>query len=890
MLMQLYENKIFPKLNKFTEITKESSFDILNILNLYDFIELSIECLIKNNLFVFIKKEELSIICEIFSRCLSILEETSTYLNKLQTYIPLRIDNSIIYMPIHRIIAYGKILYAKINNLIGEFKNRIKRESYQSQKLSLNDKDIGTKFKEGVKYNQEVIDYINSLTSKINEMNAIDQRDNMENLNRYEKSISLLNSCESLIPKISSEYLIYFIEKINSFRLQSTHMKELLEIWDESILERIKDLTNPEETNLNNEEQKEEINKKEPIKIGHFHQTTINLITQFEKEIKKDEKNAFNNIIKEHPLDMMKYYYCILETTGYLNIELSFKSLCDYQNYSIKNYYNSEVIKRYVNSDISDWPKFSEYFFALREFSFNSQFERIYQTIELPQSISDFKKAVQDIPYYKTANNDYYDSWNEVKDLLPNNSSYFVLQMNEDKSVLYLGLMTLIEREPKYYIKRILLTRKINEIIDDMIQTIKTMKHILVKTVIVTEAELENLFKEQNEKMNKIINDIENNLGNDISSAFKAFNDIINPEIKDEEDIDQKGKDKKAAPKKVEKAPAGKKAGGKNENLDINLPTSGIEQITFLIDYRLYDLPFESISIFNKIPYKSNDFSLNTNIMRLKNVNFNPSQNASGISLPGNVKYYLDYYKEQKIKNDMMKVLTDNLNIGGGGGGGKKGQEIQVVPLEGVLSIEHKPSVAELQKLYMNSNIFIFTSQTALLYQFPYEIFNTSRYSKCKIGFILDRITNIKNYVDQNSLIPKTFNFNYQPIDTIAMMSLCGVVSILTTKWSIDYNEVSEMLTDVIEESVSKSDYISHALNKYREPKRVKIEKDNNETDINQTNLSNKKDDKKKVDPKKAQSKNEPVVLDDTNSVEVNKMNIFKFAPIVFGLNNVKIV
>ena len=55
----------------------------------------------------------------------------------------------------------------------------------------------------------------------------------------------------------------------------------------------------------------------------------------------------------------------------------------------------------------------------------------------------------------------------------------------------------------------------------------------------------------------------------------------------------------------------------------------------------------------------------------------------------------------------MMKVLTDNLNTGGGGGGGKKGQEIQVVPLEGVLSIEHKPSVAELQKLYMNSNIFI---------------------------------------------------------------------------------------------------------------------------------------------------------------------------------------
>ena len=305
----------------------------------------------------------------------------------------------------------------------------------------------------------------------------------------------------------------------------------------------------------------------------------------------------------------------------------------------------------------------------------------------------------------------------------------------------------------------------------------------------------------------------------------------------------------------------------------------------------MYDLPFESISIFNKIPYKSNDFSLNTNVMRLKNISFNPNQNAAGISLPGNAKYYLDYYKEQKIRYDMMKVLNDNFNTSSTGGGGKKGQDIQTVPLEGVQSIEHKPSIAELQKLYMNSNIFIFTSQTALLYQFPYEIFNTSRYSKCKIAIIFDRITNIKNYVDQNSLIPKTFNFNYQPIDTIAMMSLCGVVSILTTKWSIEYNEVSEMLNDIIEESITKSDYISHALNKYKEPKRVKIEKENNnENDVNQANISNKKDDKKKIDSKKVQSKNEPVVLDETNSILVNKMNIFKLSPVIYGLNNVKII
>ena len=503
--------------------------------------------------------------------------------------------------------------------------------------------------------------------------------------------------------------------------------------------------------------------------------------------------------------------------------------------------------------------------------------------MELPKSISDFKKAVNDIPYYKTANSDYYDSWEEVKELIPNNSSYFIIQMNEDKTILYLGLMTFIEKEAKYYIKRILLNRKSNEIIDNMIQIIKTMKHTLVKTVIVTTQELEKLFKAQNEKINNIINEIENNIDPEITSAFKEFNNIINPIIKEEEESDNK-KDNKKGAKKVEKAPPGKK-GGKGDNLDILLPTSGIEQITFLVDYRLYDIPFESISIFNKIPYKSNDFSLNTNIMRLKNINYNPTQNANGISLPGNVKFYLDYHAEQKLKYDLNKVLTDNLNTGSGGA--KKGADPLSVPLEGVLSTEHKPSIAELQKLYMNSNIFIFTSQTAFLYQFPYDIFNTSRFSKCKIAFIIDRIANIKNYVDQNSLIPKTFNFNYQPIDTIAMMTLCGVVSILTTKWSIDYNEASEILNDVIEESVNKNDYISHAINKYKEPKRIKIEKEANE--IENQNKENKKDDKKKNESKKG-GKNEPEVLDETNSIEVNKINVFKYAPILFGLNNVKIV
>ena len=214
-VLKYFDTDISPRIKKFNNILAKSSMDIYIIFSLYDFIDITLECITKNNLFVYVSKEELKIICDIFEHCLKLLEDISSYLNNLQTFIPLRIDNSLIYMPVHRILAYSKIIYAKINNLIGEFKARIKRESHQSQKLSLNDKDIDKKFGEGVKYNQEVIDYLNGLTKQIHKMNAIDARDNLENMNRYEKSISLLGSCESLIPKISSEYLLYFYNQFN---------------------------------------------------------------------------------------------------------------------------------------------------------------------------------------------------------------------------------------------------------------------------------------------------------------------------------------------------------------------------------------------------------------------------------------------------------------------------------------------------------------------------------------------------------------------------------------------------------------------------------------------------------------------------------------------------
>ncbi len=102
----------------------------------------------------------------------------------------------------------------------------------------------------------------------------------------------------------------------------------------------------------------------------------------------------------------------------------------------------------------------------------------------------------------------------------------------------------------------------------------------------------------------------------------------------------------------------------------------------------------------------------------------------------------------------------------------------------------------------------------------PYDIFDCSRYSKCKVGIILDRIATEKNFVKDGSLKPKTFSLHLQPIDTLALMNLTGIVSVLFTRWSMNFNECSELMEDILDES-EKGVGLSYAINKYKNPKRV---------------------------------------------------------------------
>ena len=120
------------------------------------------------------------------------------------------------------------------------------------------------------------------------------------------------------------------------------------------------------------------------------------------------------------------------------------------------------------------------------------------------------------------------------------------------------------------------------------------------------------------------------------------------------------------------------------------------------------------------------------------------------------------------------------------------------------------------------------------------------------------------------------------------MMTICGVATTVTTKWSLDYDEISELMEDMLDEATTKALCVSYAMNKYKEPKREMIKKEEEER------LPSAKDGKGKPPSskgkKETKKKEENVVLDDTNSIEIKKLNVYKLAPVVYGLNNVKLV
>jgi hypothetical protein len=881
-IINFYKNNILPLMKKFEDITFKNKFNtIQNIVAMMEYIDLLLETLISKNIqFTYISMEDLIILStEVLDKCLSYLFNAQSYLNELQTFVPARVENSVYYLPMHRLIGVIKIKYASVNNLIGEVKNKIRREKKMREIINIGEVNSNTNQGEKIPpQDQVVIDYLNSLTKEINKLTKEESETEM---NRYQKSIALLSSAESLLPPFSKEYISYFIEKINSLRLQSLEKKELKNIWDLSTLNIINNnvvnnpITGENNPNVNVVTTNTESNE---YKILPFHQATLNLISEFEKEA--NYKLLSNTYYIPNFRDFSKYFYNILESSGYLNIELSFKSLCDYQNMQVRNYF-LEVYERYSDPLSRDWVTLSSLNHSRTAFnSFNKSglYSKTYvEPISHPDSILNYHKYAWELPYVKNlfSYSNLSSTWTDITNTLQSNTSYFVFQMNEERTILYLGFMYNTNGNFSYEIKRIYLDNQTNKKLDEAIHTIKRLKHILIKTVIVTKEDLNKIYEE----FNTHIKDIKNSLEYDLifSKSFKDLDMIINPVINEDNthlhvQSDMKKKENvKTAPVKGKP----NNSGNNNSMPDMILPTSNIESVTFLIDYRFYELPLEQISIFSKIPFKSNDFSIQCYVNRLKS-------NSSNNNISP-MKYYFDYSSKLQMKCDIKKFIENKFSSATTTKGKDKDTSTNIN--EGVFSFDHYPSVPELQKLISSSGTFMFASQTSLLYQYPpYELLDSSKFSKCRTSIILDRVSTTKNFVDQKSLVPKKFAFSFQPLDLIALLTLNGVNTILTTKWSIDYDEVSELIEDILEGN-SKGSTISYSVNSYRNPKIKKIGGEQ-KTEPEDKSKGGKKPVNSPKENKDILSKEEAVMA---QTITVEKKEIFKFAPVIFGLNMQKL-
>ena len=165
-----------------------------------------------------------------------------------------------------------------------------------------------------------------------------------------------------------------------------------------------------------------------------------------------------------------------------------------------------------------------------------------------------------------------------------------------------------------------------------MITTLAQNKQTMQKAPITIPEDLENLERDSNEEIKKLLEQME---------AFfrpvtQELEPLINPQTAhDAEDgadaaaqaapakggkADGKKDDKKAA-----KPPAKGGKGGAEAQLaayesNLPLPASGIESLILLLDSKIESLPLESLSVFDKIPVVARDFNLHMQLQRLKSL------------------------------------------------------------------------------------------------------------------------------------------------------------------------------------------------------------------------------------------------------------------------------
>lgn len=680
-------------------------------------------------------------------------------------------------------------------------------------------------------------------------------------LGSFEKATAILTSIIPRISPLNYAYIQAKIEQTRSRRLLAESKSQMLEIWG---------LEKPE----NFEDDDEEKNKEEKlikIKID-YRLDSLNYILDLKEKIPND---SVNNLFCD---DQALYYSWLLametlENFGLLHPETSFENLARFQHFQTLECLYNEILKPSSN------PNFKPFlFYRLLKPLINNLHTSNADLISFLESSKVF---------------DLLNKWNfsfkEIKEILPNNSSYFILKSSPDKRYMYMGLMVLNkERNTKFCVNRFKFSNKDHEKIKSFKTTLDTIKSTLIKTPIITDADLERLEIENEKIYSQFLLEFEN--------FCKFFTKIINPFINEEQQVQENLEDIKgqAAGKTGQNPKDAKKKPNKDElqsyENTLGASPSGIETLTLLLDDDLFDLPFEKINVFSKIPVIVRDFSLLFQAKRLMKVGFVASSNNSSGCKKDLLKFISYDFKqsESQEKLNAGPIIEENMKL------------VPAMKFEGVSSKVRIASLGEWQKYLNFGSFLLFYGHSSLLDIISPQLFcDMIELNNIKVCIIFDRINARKAFIDKAVRLDpdaEKIPVVHQPYKTIKLLSLLGIQSIAINQWSVKPQEFCDTLDFGIK-SMSEEIYFAGILNKYKQPQKILVDSEGKV-------VEKKKEEPVKKEVKKAEQKTqagkgtkqvanveEEKNLDENlREITVEKKKLYTDNVIFFGLPNLRMV
>jgi hypothetical protein len=267
---------------------------------------------------------------------------------------------------------------------------------------------------------------------------------------------------------------------------------------------------------------------------------------------------------------------------------------------------------------------------------------------------------------------------------------------------------------------------------------------------------------------------------------------------KDEKKKDEKKKDSKKEAKKEEKkkqAKEKKQASKKQEAVVIQPTKGGIESVLLSVDWRLLEIPFESMALFNDVKVFSYDISMHSYCQRLKKVDFSVDYNSNkGIakeSIKAIVDLSIDTTLGASIKGVTSKLATKFSNAN-----------------EIIYSDNHVAGVGEWERAINTSDLFVYYGIPTILHKFsPSSIAEICNYSDPKSLIIFERMNTLKTLVDRNSFTNSSYMLNDQPLQTIMLLLSSSPISICINRYSLTPEQNIGIL-DAMIETASEGKYL----------------------------------------------------------------------------------